>query len=435
MMVVVQTLAGLERRMEVSVPSTRVEQEFDARLLSVSRSARIKGFRPGKAPIHIVRQQFGPQVREEVVTELVRVTFAEALQQEKLAPAGGPRIEPISAAKGEDLKYAAVFEIYPEVKIQGVEGMELIRPTAQVGEGDVDAMIESLRKQRPNFVETARGSQDGDRVTLDFEGKLDGQPFDGGKAENYTFLLGSGRMLKDFEDGVRGAAAGETKTFNVSFPAEYSGRNLAGKTAEFTVTVKKVEEPQLPELNDEFCLAFGVSEGGIEALRKEVRENMERELDQAVRARLKNQIMDKLVAANPMELPRSLVESEIREMQMDVLRRMGATNARQLPPREPFEENARRRVALGLLLNELVREAGIEVDMAKVAARLEDLTLGHPDPDAARKQYVENENAMRQLQMIVLEDQVVDHVLSKSSVTDQPATFKDIMNFGAEQAS
>lgn len=438
MMVSVQVLSGLERRMEVSVPATRVEQQVDARLIAISRDANIKGFRKGRAPIHVIKQRFGLQAREDVLNELIRTTFTEAVQRESLMPAGGPRIEPLSAGKGEDLRYAAVFEVYPEVAVQGVDGMALMRPTAEVAEADVDAMIDSLRKQRPNFVATARGCQDGDRVTVDFDGTLDGEAFAGGKAENFVVQLGAGRMLKGFEDGIRGVAAGETKTFPVEFPPQYPAANLAGKTAQFTAVVKTVEEQQLPEVDDEFCKAFGVFEGGIEALRAEVRENMQRELAQNVRARLKSQVMDKLVAANPIDLPRTLIEAEIRDMQTEILRRMQQQGGRpqgQLPPKEQFEAGARRRVALGLLLNELIKGAGITVDMARVEQRLDELVASYADPADARNQYLQNEGAMRQLQMVVLEDQVVDYVLGRAQVTDQPATFKDIMNFGAAEAS
>lgn len=438
MMVSVQVLSGLERRMEVSVPATRVEQQVDARLIAISRDANIKGFRKGRAPIHVIKQRFGLQAREDVLNELIRTTFTEAVQRESLMPAGGPRIEPLSAGKGEDLRYAAVFEVYPEVAVQGVDGMVLMRPTAEVAEADVDAMIDSLRKQRPNFVATARGCQDGDRVTVDFDGTLDGEAFAGGKAENFVVQLGAGRMLKGFEDGIRGVAAGETKTFPVEFPPQYPAANLAGKTAQFTAVVKTVEEQQLPEVDDEFCKAFGVFEGGIEALRAEVRENMQRELAQNVRARLKSQVMDKLVAANPIDLPRTLIEAEIRDMQTEILRRMQQQGGRpqgQLPPKEQFEAGARRRVALGLVLNELIKSAGITVDMARVEQRLDELVASYADPADARNQYLQNEGAMRQLQMVVLEDQVVDYVLGRAQVTDQPATFKDIMNFGAAEAS
>ena len=435
MMVSVEALKGLERRMQVSVPASRVEQQVDKRLLNVSRTARIKGFRPGKAPIHVVRKHYGAQVREEVVGDLIRETFAEALQKEKLVPAGGPSIEPIALDKGNDLKYSATFEVYPEIDLKGLDGLALIRPKASVTKADVDAMIESLRKQRPDYVAVERASKEGDRLTIDFEGTLGGEPFEGGKAEGHQFVLGQGRMLKDFEDGIRGAAAGETRQVDVAFPADYPAKNLAGQTAQFQITVKTVEDVVLPKVDDEFCKAFGVDEGGVEALRTEVRENMERELEQAVRSRLKAQVMDKLLEANPLELPAVLVEQEIRDMQIEALRRMGARSAKQLPPREPFVANARRRVALGLLLNEAIRKADIKLDAAQVQARLDDLVGGFEDPVAARSQYTENEGAMRQLQMMILEDQVVDHIVGVAKVTDQPATFKDIMNFGGEESS
>ena len=435
MMVSVEALKGLERRMQVSVPASRVEQQVDKRLLNVSRTARIKGFRPGKAPIHVVRQHYGAQVREEVVGDLIRETFAEAVQQEKLVPVGGPRIEPLALGKGDDLKYSATFEVYPEIELKGLEGLALNRPKASVTDADVDAMIESLRQQRPNFVAVERAAKDGDRLTIDFEGTLNGEAFEGGKAEGHQFVLGQGRMLKDFEEGIRGAAAGETRTVDVAFPDDYPAKNLAGETAQFEITAKAVEEVQLPEVDEAFCKAFGVDEGGIEALRTEVRENMERELEQAIRSRVKAQVMDKLLEANPLDLPAVLVEQEIRDMQIEALRRMGARSAKQLPPREPFEANARRRVALGLLLNEAIRKAGIQVDAAQVQARLDDLVAGFEDPSAARLQYTENEGAMRQLQMMVLEDQVVDHIVAAAKVTEQPATFKDIMNFGGEESS
>jgi len=435
MMVSVQALQGLERRMEVSVPASRVEQQVDKRLFNVSRTARIKGFRPGKAPIHVVRKHYGAQVREEVVSDLIRETFAEALEREKLMPAGGPRIEPLAATKGADLKYAATFEVYPQIALAGVEGMELTEPKAPVTEADVDTMLESLRQQRPDFVAVDRGVQDGDRVTLDFEGTLDGEPFEGGKAEGHQFAYGAGRMLKDFEDGIRGAKAGESRTFDVTFPTDYPAQNLAGKTAQFAVTVTVVEETRLPEIDDEFARAFGVEEGGVATLRAEVRENMERELAQAVRNRLKAQVMDRLLEANPVDVPNALLEQEIRDMQLEALRRMGARNARQLPPREPFVANARRRVSLGLLLNEVIRSADLKLDSAKVQERLDEIVSGFADPEAARRQYAENEGALRQLQTMVMEEQVVDHLIAKAKIKEQKATFKEIMNFGATEAS
>ncbi|MEX0734687.1 MAG: trigger factor [Steroidobacteraceae bacterium] len=435
MMVSVETLSGLERRLQVSVPATRVRQQVDARLLKVSRTARIKGFRPGKAPIHVVRKHYGPQVRDEVVSDLIRETLAEALRQEKLQPAGGPRIEPQKTEQQDDLRYTATFEVYPQFELKGAGSIRLTRPAAVVAEADLDAMIESLRQQRPVWSEAERGCRDGDRITIDFEGRIGGEPFDGGKSENLVIVLGSGRLLPDFEQGVRGAAAGEKRAFDLRFPDEYQVKPLAGKTARFQAIVRKVEESHLPEVDAAFCEAFGVTDGGIEALRAEVRENMERELAQAVHARLKTQVMDQLLAGNPIAVPRALVEAEIRDMQMEFLRRAATREARELPPRQTFEQAARRRVALGLILNEVIRQAGIQPDATQVQARLDEIVSGFSDPDAARRQYLQNEAATRQLQMSVLEDQAVAWVIGQAQVTDQPSSFKDIMNFGADPAS
>jgi len=435
MMVSVETLTGLERRMQVSVPATRVRQQVDARLLKVSRTVRIKGFRPGKAPIHVVRKHYGPQVREEVVSDLIRETFAEALRQERLMPAGGPRIEPQKSGEPDDLRYIAVFEVYPQFELRSVSAIRITRPTATVSESDVDAMIESLRQQRPDWSEVARGCADGDRVTLDFEGRIDGKEFEGSKAESLAVVLGAGRLLPDFERGVQGGATGETREFDLQFPNDYQARALAGRTARFSARLRKVEASRLPEVDQAFCEAFGVSEGGVPALRAEVRANMERELAQAVQARVKNQVLEQLLAANPITVPNSLVEAEIRDMQMDMLRRMGARDARQLPPRAPFEQAARRRVALGLILNEVIRQAGIQPDATQVQSRLDEIVDGFADPDEARRQYLSNEAATRQLQMSVLEDQAVSWVTGQAQVRDEPSTFKAIMNFGAEAAS
>jgi trigger factor len=435
MMVSVETLSGLERRLQVEVPATRVRQQVDARLLKVSRTARIKGFRPGKAPIHVVRKHYGPQVRDEVVSDLIRESLAEALRQEKLQPAGGPRIEPQKTERPDDLRYTATFEVYPQFELKNIASTELARPTATVTDGDLEVMIESLRQQRPVWTEVERGCRDGDRITIDFEGKIGGVPFDGGKSENLVNILGSGRLLPDFEQGVRGAPAGEKLEFDLRFPDDYQVKTLAGKTARFQAIMRKVEESHLPEVDAAFCEAFGVTEGGIEALRAEVRENMERELAQAINARMKGQVMDQLLAANPIAVPNALVESEVRDMQMEMLRRSGTRDARQLPPRDSFDKAARRRVALGLILNEVIRQAAIQPNAAQVQARLDEIVSGFSDPDEARRQYLQNEAATRQIQMAVLEDQAVAWVISQAKVTDQPGSFKDIMNFGVDPAS
>lgn len=431
MQVSVETTGALERRMEVQVPAERVEKAIDERLQKLSRTVRLKGFRPGKVPVKVVRQQFGQQVRQEVLGDVMQSTFAEAVTQEHLVPAAGPRIEPINLEQGADLKYRATFEVLPEITLKGIESIEVTRPTADVTQADVDAMIQNLREQRPTYSNVDREAQDTDRVVVDFAGKLDGQSFEGGSGENVSIVLGAGRMLADFEKGVRGAKAGETRTVDVAFPANYGAPNLAGKTAQFEITVKSVEERKLPELDDEFCKLYGVEAGGIERLREEVEDNMRRELEEAVRSRMKKQIMDALLAANPLELPKSLVDSQVRDMQIDAGRRMGAQDMSQLPPADGFVEPARRRVALTLLVNEIIKTAKLTVDQAKVQSRFEELAMQFPDPAQALQTYRSNPQIHRQLEASVLEDQVVDWVLERAKVTDQPSTFKELMNFGA----
>ncbi len=430
MMVSVQSTGALERRMEVAVPASRIEKEVDERLRTVSRTARLKGFRPGKAPLKVIRQQFGSQIHREVVSELLQSSFTEAVTERKLNPAGGPRIEPISVGEGQDLKYTAIFEVFPEVTIKGLDSISIERPVANVTDEDVDVMIESLRKQRPNWKAAERGSRTGDRVTIDFTGTIDGTPFDGGKGEDVAITLGEGRMLPEFESGLIGRDAGAQASISVRFPDDYHSKSIAGKTAQFEVTVKKVEEPELPPLDEEFCAAYGVAEGGVAKLREEVSENMRRELEQNVRTRLKAQALDRLVAANPIELPAALVESQVREMQLDTARRMGARDASQIPARDPFVEPARRRVALGLLINEIIKTEKIELDQAKVAARLDDIVSTYKDPQEALRAYRQNREAMQQVEMLVLEDQVVDWLLGRVKTTDQPTNFKAVMNFG-----
>jgi trigger factor len=429
-MVSVQSTGALERRMEVAVPASQVEKEVDARLKTVSRTARLKGFRPGKAPLKVIRQQFGSQIHREVVSDLLQSSFAEAVSERKLNPAGGPRIEPISVGEGEDLKYAAIFEVFPEVTVKGLDGISIERPVASVTEEDIDTMIESLRSQRPNWKAATRNSRTGDRITIDFTGTIAGTPFEGGKGENVAIVLGEGRMLPEFEAGLIGRDTDSQATLSVRFPDDYHSKDIAGKTAEFAITVKKVEEPELPALDEEFCKAYGVSEGGVAKLREEVGDNMRRELEQNIRARLKSQVLEKLVKANPVELPAALVESQVRDMQIDTARRMGVRDAAQIPARDPFVEPARRRVALGLLINEIIKSEKIELDRSRVASRLEELVASYKDPQEALRLYRENREAMQQVEMLVLEDQVVDWLLTRVKTTDQPTTFKGVMNFG-----
>ena len=292
-------------------------------------------------------------------------------------------------------------------------------------------MIENLREQRPNYIAVDREARDTDRVTVDFDGAVDGQPFEGGKGEAVPVVLGAGRMLADFEAGLRGARTGEQKTIDVAFPQTYPVATLAGKKATFSVSVKSVEERRLPELDEEFCKAYGVEEGGVERLRQEVEENMKRELADAVRARLKKQVMDGILAANPLELPRTMVDAQVRELQIDAARRMGARDASQIPPPDAFQDAARRRVGLTLLIGEVVKQAGLRVNQSQVQARFEELAQQYPDATQALQTYRSNPQMQRQMEGAVLEDQAVDWVLERARVADEPATFKELMNFGA----
>jgi trigger factor len=425
---------GLERRMEIAVPAGDVQREIDSRLKSLSRTARLKGFRPGKAPIAVVRQQFGDQVRAEVVSELMRSTFAEAVTKENLTPATGPRIEPITVDPGADLKYAAVFEVMPEVKLKPLEEIAIERPTASIEEADIDAMLESMRSQRPNFTVVERPARATDRVTVDYDGRIDGMPFEGGGGRDVSFIVGSGRVIPELEGAVMGASASETRTASVTYPDSHANKTLAGKTAEFTVAVKRVEEQSLPEVDAEFCRAFGIEEGGTEALRVEVRKSMQSELDGVVRSRLRAQVMDALYRENPLEVPRVLVADAIVKLQVDTAQRTGARDVSQLPPREAFEEPARRRVALGVILGEIIRAEGVQIDRARVESRLDELGASYPNPQDARRAYAQNPDAMRQVESAVLEDQAIDVVLARARITDRPVSFKELTGFGPESS-
>jgi trigger factor len=431
MQVSVESIGKLERRMQVQVPAERVSQEIAARLKNISRTARLNGFRPGKAPLKVIRQQFGSQIHREVIGELLQSSYAEAVTQKQLTPAGSPRIEPQSMDEGQDLKYTATFEVFPEVVLQPMESLEVDRVTAEVTESDIDAMIERLRKQQMKYSAVNRGAANGDKVTVDFEGAIDGVSFAGGKGENIAIVLGEGRMLPELEQGLIGATPGEKRDVTVSFPPDYRAAELAGKTATFATEIKTVEEPVLPEIDEDFCKAFGVTEGGLDKLREDVAANMRRELEQALRNRNKAAVMEKLYAANPMEVPNVLIEGQIRDMQVEAMRRAGTKDATQAPPREPFIEPARRRVALGLLLNDVIRKENLVVDRARVNERLDEMVSAYGDAGAMKRAYMQNADAMRQVESLALEDQAVDWILEHAKVHEVKSSFKQLMNFEA----
>jgi trigger factor len=431
MQVSVESISKLERRMQVQVPAARVSKEIDARLQNLSRTARLNGFRPGKAPIKVIRQQFGMQVHREVIGELLQSSFAEAVTEKQLSPAGNPRIEPQSMDEGQDLRYVATFEVFPEVALQPFDSLELERVTAEVTESDIDAMIERLRKQQMTYSPVTRAAASGDKVSIDFVGAIGGTEFAGGKGENIAIILGEGRMLPELEQGLIGAAAGEHRDIEVNFPADYRATELAGKLATFSTEIKAVEEPALPEVDDEFCKAFGVTEGGIPKLREDVAANMRRELEQNLRNRNKTAVMEKLYQANPIDVPNALLEAQIREMQIDAMRRAGAKDVSQAPPREPLVEPARRRVALGLIINDVIRREKLVVDPKRANERLDEMVGAYGDPVALKRAYQQNADAMRQVESLALEDQVVDWILEHAKVRETVSSFKEVMNFEA----
>jgi len=429
MMVSVESANGLERRMRVQVPAERVEREVDERLRNVGRTAKLKGFRPGKVPMKVVRRRYGGQVRREVISEVMQASFSDAVAREKLRPAGGPRIEPHSLEAGKDLAYTAVFEVYPEIALRDLEGIPVVRPVAEVSDSDVDQMIENLRSQKAQWRAVDRVARQGDRVVLDYHGTIGGEAFDGGHGEGVPVELGAGRMLPEFEAGLDGVRAGESRTLQVNFPDDYPSKgeagSVAGKAAAFRIEAHAVEERVLPDLDETFFSGFGVATH--DALRAEVTSNMRRELAQKVRAQVRRQLLDELLARNPLDLPEALVEDEVRAMQEDTMRRMGITDRSRLPPPEPYRAQARRRVSLGLLIGELIKDRAIGLDAERVRARIDDIASDYADPAGMARSMRANAQMMAHIETGVLEDQAVEWLLGHANVTDTAMSFRDLM--------
>ena len=430
MQVSLVSTSGLERRLEVTVPGELVANRVAQRLKDLARTARLKGFRPGKVPFSVVRQQYGGQVHSEAITDLMQKSFTEAVTQQKLRPAGDPRIEPLQVAPGAELRYAAVFEVLPEIALQPLEGLAVQQFKVEVSDADVEAMLESMRKQKPVFATVERAAQTTDRVTIAFEGRIDGEIFPGGKGEDLQVVLGAGTILPELDAALTGMKVGEEKTVPARFPNDYGAQAVAGKDAVFTVKVKTVDAQSLPELDEGFVRAFGMDEGGMTEFRAQVRASMEREVADTVQQRVREQLLDALHRANPLELPRVLIDEQVRDLQVQMLRRMGVQKVEQLPPREPYEEPARKRVALGLIIGEIVRANGIRVDRSRVEQRLNAVVASYPDPDSVRRQYLQSREAMAQLESAVLEDQALDWVKDRVQVVDKPASFSELTGFG-----
>ncbi|MBA2815385.1 trigger factor [Candidatus Pantoea persica] len=429
MTVSVETTQGLGRRITITVPADRIESAVKKELVEVAKKVRINGFRKGKVPASIIAQRYGASVRQDVLGELMTRNFVDAIIKEKINPAGAPNYVPGEYKQGEDFTYAVEFEVYPEVELQGLDSIEVEKPVVDVTEADVDAMLDTLRKQQATWTESDAAATAEDRATIDFSGFVDGEEFEGGKASDFVLAMGQGRMIPGFEEGIVGHKAGETFTIDVKFPEDYHAENLKGKDAKFEIVLKKVETRELPELTEEFIKRFGVEDGSVEGLSAEVRKNMDRELKGAIRNRVKTQAIDGLVKANEIDVPAALIDSEIDVLRRQAAQRFGGSELQALElPRELFEEQAKRRVIVGLLLREVIRTHELKADEARVSALIEEMASAYEDPQEVIEFYSKNSELMNNMRNVALEEQAVEAVLEKAKVTEKATSFQELMN-------
>ena len=428
-MTTIEITQGLERRVSITIPADSVKSAVREELKRVAKNARVDGFRKGKVPPQIIEQRFGASVRNDVLNDLLPRHFFDLMFQEKVNLAGRPTFAVDSYEEGKDLQFTATFEVYPEVKLQGLENIKVEKPTVEITEADIDKMVDVLRKQQATWAETQDAAKAEDRVTLDFSGSIDGEEFEGGKASDFVLLMGQGRMIPGFEEGIVGHKAGEQFDINVTFPAEYHSENLKGKAAKFAVTLKKVEVMVLPELTDEFVSKFGPNSKTVADLRAEIKKNMERELKNALVSRVKNQVIEGLIEQNPLDVPAAAIEQEIEVLRNQAAQRFGgnAQQAAQLP-RELFEEQAKRRVQVGLLFSEVIASNELKADEARVKAMIEDIASAYEQPAEVIEYYNKNKELMNNIRNVVLEEQAVDAVLEKAQVTEKASSFDEIMN-------
>jgi len=426
MQVSLEASNGLERRLKVGVPATRVDSAVETRLADTAKRVRIDGFRPGKVPMGEVRRRYGAAIRQEVLGEVMRQSFIEAVQQQKLNPAGNPRIEPVNLDAGKDLEFVAVFEVYPEVSVGNLGGMAIEKPVGEVTDADVEEMIKTLRQQRATPTEVARAAANGDMLEVDFVGTRNGEEFKGGSATGARIAIGSGRMIPGFEEGLVGAKAGEERTLDLTFPADYGNEELKGQPATFKVSVKKVLEPVLPELNEAFFSAYGIKTADEATFRSEVRKNMERELRSALRNKVKAQVMENLVKAVNVEVPKALMSQEIQRLRQNMMQQFGGAQIDpSLLPDELFSEQARKSVALGLIVGEIVRKENIRVDGDRVRKQVEEIAESYETPKDVINWYYGNPEQLRQIEMAVLEEQVVENVIKDAAITEKPVSYQD----------
>ncbi|ART79509.1 trigger factor [Oceanisphaera avium] len=430
MQVSLETTQGLERRLTITVPAEKVDGEVNGRLRQLAKTRRIDGFRPGKAPLSVIQKMFGASVESEVAGDLMQRNFFEAVISEKLNPAGMPTMEPAPLKAGEDFTFTATFEVYPEVEVQGLDAISIEKPQAQVQDADLDKMIVTLQKQHADWAEVERAAANDDRVTMNFVGSVDGAEFEGGAAQDFVLVLGSGRMIPGFEEGLLGKKAGDEFTLEVNFPEDYHAENLKGKPAQFAVTVIKVEAQELPELNEEFVKRFGIADGSLDGLKAEVRKNMERELSQALKASVKEQVIDGLIEQNQVDVPQSLVDNEIETLRKQALQRFGGMDQKDAPqlPAELFQDQAQRRVRVGLLLGEVIKKNDIKADDAKVQEIIAGLASAYEDPAEVIAYYNENQEMLENVRNLAIEDQAIELILSQANVTDKQVSFDELMN-------
>jgi len=430
MQVSVENVSGLERRVKIAVPADQVEQAVNKKINQAARTIKMDGFRVGKVPLNVIKKRYGASIRAEALDDIIRDAYVSAIQQTELKVAGFPNIEPISFAEGKDVEFAAVVEVYPEVTLGDFSALAVERPTSEVTDADVETMIANLRRQRAKWEESSETAADQDRLTIDFEGSVNGEVFDGGTAQDFAIVLGSKRMIPGFEEQLVGSTAGEEKVITVTFPADYQAENLAGKEAQFKINVKKVVKPTLPELDATFLEAFGVKDGSVDQFRADVRKNMERELRNGVRAKVKSAVFDALVKANSIQLPKALVAEEISRQRQQAIQQFGGQNAQIKPemlPDELFKEQSERSVALGLLVSEIIRANEITVDAERVRALVDEVAQSYEQPEEVVKWYYSSKEQMAQVQSAVLEDQVVDLVLAKAQITDKAVGYEELL--------
>lgn len=427
MQVSVESGEGLERKLTIQVPAETVDKEVESRLNSMRSRVKIDGFRPGKVPLKVVKQQYGGSVLQEVVGEVMQNSLREAVIQEKLNPAGNPSIEPTQIEPGKPLEYIATFEVYPEIVLADFSKLEIERETAEVTDADVDAMIDTLLKQRTSYDIVERASKDGDQVVINFVGSIDGVEFEGGKAESVPVVIGSASMIPGFEENLTGKSAGDEFKFDVDFPEDYQAAELKGKTATFDTRVISVAEPKAPALDEDFARSFGVEDGSIERLRKDIRDNMQRELRNKLTENLKKNVMEKLLQANDVLVPKALIDHECDNLQKQMMEAGNLQSGMSLP-KELFEGEAKRRVSLGLIIGEAVKASEIKPDATRITAKVDELAQTYEDPQEVINHYNNNPQLKQSLEALVMEEMVVEWIVDQAKVTDKPANFQDLMN-------